>query len=928
MTNKDPKKVIYKFMICCVNTHIKICKMKKFIAEMSTYIHKCPIDNELKQKKLDKLMSLSNRLTNIKNIKHNVRLLACLWLELCCKQIVMQNGFFSIHKTLRYLGLNIEMDTTIDLNTELQTHVVRHYDSFIKHNFTPFNCDIIERQNMNKIIKCFRIRPALIELEGKLYGICIEIDQPNYTARFMGLLDADNLRVHRSLLPKREIFDDLNQRYKISQKEAEPYLNCLSFRDFLELETRQITNKIKQLKEKFDFYKTTNLTVLLSEYQFLNEYFRIEMISLLLEVGLRNQANYLYQIIPIPLKYLDWELQKKIFTSISFGFDATNNKEEDVPYETKIDNLNTSEKNKSKAYEKLKTITQSGDGDSKSQKYLDAFLKIPFGIYKSEDELEDPGKKLVKELYDKFPTFKNKKILSRLGNNYVKILEKAVTYKQSKEFCTIGLKKLLSAREKQKSYLNKVEEILQNCVHGHDLVKIQIRRLLAQWISGGQSGMVLGLEGPPGNGKTTLIKEGLSNCLIDSDGQKRPVGFIPLGGMTNGSSLIGHGFTYQGSTWGRIVDILMQSKCMNPIFLFDELDKVSNTEHGREIFSILTHLTDSTQNDEFYDKYFDGVELDLSKCIMIFTFNDRSKIDPILLDRMTVIQTNPLSTDDKLVVCKNHLIPQLCKLVDIEPKQVEIEDEDIENLIYDYTFEAGARQLKRLLQSLIQELNLQRLLNPNTKLIIDRFLIHDVFRHRDKIRKESVTDNEIVGQINGMYANSLGIGGILPIQVSKNVTETKLELTGTQGDVMKESMKCARNVAFMLKSRDDDSFNPTDTSYGLHIHCPSTSTPKDGPSAGGAICMAVYSFLSGKPILQNVAMTGELDLIGNITAIGGLDAKLTGAKRAGIKIALIPEENLQQLERMRDENKSPEDDSFHVYPVNHINQVLEFVFCD
>ena len=194
-------------------------------------------------------------------------------------------------------------------------------------------------------------------------------------------------------------------------------------------------------------------------------------------------------------------------------------------------------------------------------------------------------------------------------------------------------------------------------------------------------------------------------CLVDSKGNKRPVGFIPLGGMTNGSSLVGHGYTYVGSNWGRIVDVLMQSKCMNPIFLFDELDKVSHTEHGREVISILTHLTDTTQNYEFYDKYFDGVSLDLSKALMIFTFNDRSRIDPILLDRMTIIETKPLTIDDKKVVCRNHLIPQICKKVDIEPNQVTIDDEEIENLIYDYTFEA--EKLKRLIESLVQELNLQ-----------------------------------------------------------------------------------------------------------------------------------------------------------------------------------------------------------------------------
>ena len=926
MIKKSPEQIIFEFMIFYVNTKIRKNKMYKFIAEMTTYLHKSPIEINIKQKKLDKLLSLKNKLNNLKTININVQLIACLWLELCCKKIVLNNGFFTIERTLKYLGLNVMIDQNFDLNNELENYVIKNYKEFINTKFLPLNCEVIDKENDNNVIKCFRIRPSLIEIEGKLYGICIEIDQSHYTARFFGLIDADSLRIYRKKLPKNDIFDDLKKRYKISKEEAKPYLNCLSYRDYLELETRQITNKVKQLKEKFDFYKTADLSILLSEYQFLNEYFRIEMISLLLELGLKNQANYLYQIIPISLKFLDWELQKKIFTSISFVLDLANAKEEDIPYETQIDNLNTCESNKNKAYEKLKNITQSNDGDSKSQKYLDGFLKIPFGIYKSEDELEDPGKKLVANLYENYPSYKSKKVLLRLGNNYIKILEKANSYKQSKDFCNGALKKLWAAREKQKSYLNKVDDILKNCVHGHDLVKIQIRRLLAQWISGGQSGIVLGLEGPPGNGKTTLIKEGLANCLIDNNGQKRPVGFIPLGGMTNGSSLVGHGYTYQGSNWGRIVDILMQSKCMNPIFLFDELDKVSNTEHGREIFSILTHLTDSTQNDEFYDKYFDGVKLDLSKAIMIFTFNDRSRIDPILLDRMTVIETNPLSIDDKKIVCKNHLMPQICKLVDIDPKQVSIQDEDIEDLIYDYTYEAGARQLKRLVQSLVQELNLQRLMNPDTKLIIDRFLIHDVFKHKDKIRKKSVTDNEITGQINGMYANTLGLGGILPIQVSKNVAETKLELTGTQGDVMKESMKCARNVAFSLMNNETDNFDPIEMKYGLHIHCPETSTPKDGPSAGGAICMAIYSLLSNKPILQNVAMTGEIDLIGNITAIGGLDAKLNGAKRAGIKIALIPNENLPQLERLRQEKKIIEDENFHVYDVSHIDEVLEYVF--
>ena len=450
---------------------------------------------------------------------------------------------------------------------------------------------------------------------------------------------------------------------------------------------------------------------------------------------------------------------------------------------------------------------------------------------------------------------------------------------------------------------------------------------MAQWISGGQSGIVIGLEGPPGNGKTTLIKKGLSNCLLDENNNPRPVGFIPLGGSTNGSYLCGHGFTYQGSSWGRIVDVLMDSKCMNPILLFDELDKVSQTEAGREVTGILTHLTDSTQNTDFNDRYFDGVDLDLSKAIMVFTFNDRSKIDPILLDRMSIIQTKPLSIDDKKQICRKHLIPEICSNVDICPSKIQISDETIEDLVHDYTYEAGARQLKRLIESLIQELNLRRLTDPKIELIIDRFLINDVFKHKDKIRKESISENSsIVGQINGMYANSLGMGGVLPIQVTKNSSESKLELTGTQGDTMKESMKCAREVAFQLVSKENKDFDPSKLNYGLHIHCPATSTPKDGPSAGGAICSTIYSYLTNKPIKQTIAMTGEIDLLGNITAIGGLHAKLCGAKKSGVKLAFIPVENLVHLERMREEKTSPEDDNFEVKAINHITQALPFLF--
>ena len=902
------------FLKKCINSFLQKKKYLLLISRMSSHVNNSTLEVSLKYMKLEKIQKIQKHLLEFYKLPLRVHNIGFLYIQTIWNKLVFDNGFCNINETL--LHLQIDFPNEILENNKQAIH-----------NITPINCQLNKRPNKNVNLKLCQVRPALPELNGKLYGVCLEINKLEYSLRIFGLIDPDIMRFYRQQINKVEIINDLKDKYSIKEEDATPYLNCFSYRDYLVLDPRQISAKIKQMKEKIDFYRKADTSLLLNEYQFMTEPLRIELTSFLLELGLKLQANYLFGKIPISVQYLDWNLQKNIeYNPLSNSPKNNGNLPEQVPYEIRISGLKANDKVKAKAYEKLKIISQSGEGAPKAQKYLDGILKIPFGTIKSESDLHDPGKDLVEELFNKFPALKKNETIKTYGNNYLKIIQEALKYEPSATFAKACKKKMELSRDKQQQYLTKVEEILETCVHGHSLVKTQIRRLLAQWISGGQSGIVLGLEGPPGNGKTTLIKHGLAKCLVDQLGTPRPVGFIPLGGSSNSSYLSGHGYTYQGSTWGRIVDILMDSQCMNPILLFDELDKVSFTESGREVIGILTHLTDSTQNDEYYDKYFEGVPLDLSKALMIFTFNDRSKIDPILLDRMTIIETKPLSLEDKKVVTKHHLIPQITDLVDLQPDEITVSDEEIELLISDYTMEAGARQLKKLLESLIQELNLQRLMNPDTDMIIDRFLINDVFKHKDKVRRQSISDEPLVGQINGMYANVLGLGGILPIQVSKQVSDSKLELTGMQGDVMKESMKCAKTMAFTLMSKEDKTFNPTELKEGLHIHCPSTSTPKDGPSAGGAICIAIYSYLANKPINQFVAMTGEIDLIGNITAIGGLEAKLIGAKKAKITIALIPEENTQQLDRLRLEKKSPEDETFRVIKISHINQAVEYVF--
>ena len=262
-------------------------------------------------------------------------------------------------------------------------------------------------------------------------------------------------------------------------------------------------------------------------------------------------------------------------------------------------------------------------------------------------------------------------------------------------------------------YMREVNTILNDAVYGHEEAKNNMQRVIAQWINGEPSGRCLGFEGPPGCGKTSFAKNGVARCLRNVDGSTRPFAFIALGGSSNASFLEGHSYTYVGSTWGKIVDILIEKKCMNPIIFIDELDKISRTEYGKEINGILTHLVDSTQNSEFYDKYFAGIPLDLSRVLFIFSYNDVSQIDKVVLDRIHRLRFDALSLDDKLVVVRRHMLPQLLREVGLE-KHVTMNDEVISYIIQNNTRESGVRKLKELLYEVVSEINLAFLKAPDS----------------------------------------------------------------------------------------------------------------------------------------------------------------------------------------------------------------------
>jgi ATP-dependent Lon protease len=253
---------------------------------------------------------------------------------------------------------------------------------------------------------------------------------------------------------------------------------------------------------------------------------------------------------------------------------------------------------------------------------------------------------------------------------------------------------------------------LDQAVYGLNDAKLQVMQMLGQWISNPAAmGSAIAIKGPMGTGKTSLVKEGISKIL------GRDFAFIALGGATDSSFLEGHSYTYEGSTWGKIVEIIIQCGSMNPVIYFDELDKISETAKGEEIVGILTHLTDTSQNSQFHDRYFAEIDFDLSKCLFIFSYNDESKVNPILLDRMYRINTSGYNKKDKTQIAQKYLIPNICAQVGFREGDVVIPDAVIEHIVENYTEkEEGVRNLKRCLEVVHRKLNLYRLIKPDTPL--------------------------------------------------------------------------------------------------------------------------------------------------------------------------------------------------------------------
>ena len=490
-----------------------------------------------------------------------------------------------------------------------------------------------------------------------------------------------------------------------------------------------------------------------------------------------------------------------------------------------------------------------------------------------------------------------------------------------------------------KDYIENVKTVLDKSVYGHEKAKKQVEGIISQWINGQQDGYCFGFEGPPGVGKTSLAKLGLANCLQDENGNSRPFAMIQMGGDSNGSTLHGHNYTYVGSTWGAIVQILIDKKCMNPIIFIDEVDKISRTEHGREIIGILTHLLDPAQNDCFQDKYFSGIDIDLSKALFILSYNDVTAIDRILLDRIHRIKFTSLSLEDKLVICKNHLLPEIYKKMGLE-EMIILNDDVLKNIIEEYTAESGVRKLKEVLFEILCEINLNILKNSDTDFIIPfDVTVSDIknkyLKDKREVKVYKIHDENQVGLINALWANELGQGGVLPLQASFIPSNKFLDLTltGSMGEVMKESISVSLTNAWNLTSRErqkylTETYNDKENNnvFGIHIQCPDISTKKDGPSATTAFTVLIYSLFNDIKIKNYFGITGETHFGYFLTEIGGLQEKIIHSIKSGIKEFIFPKENQTDFDKIMEKYKdNPIIEGIKFHSISHINNVFDLI---
>lgn len=550
---------------------------------------------------------------------------------------------------------------------------------------------------------------------------------------------------------------------------------------------------------------------------------------------------------------------------------------------------------------------------SQREYYLNEQMKA---IQKELEELEDVPNELD-ELAHKIETFglskeaKNKasRELNKLKMMSPMSAEATVVRNYIDAIVNVPWKK----RTKISHDIAKAEKILEAEHYGLKKVKERILEYIAVQLRVKKlKGPILCLVGPPGVGKTSL-----GQSIAHATNRK----FVrmSLGGVRDEAEIRGHRRTYIGSMPGKIVQNLTKIGVRNPLFLLDEVDKMALDFRGDPSAALLEVL-DPEQNHTFNDHYLE-VDYDLSEVMFIATANTLN-IPPPLLDRLEVIRLSGYTEDEKLKIAKHYLIPKQMKNNGIKESEISINESAVRDIIRYYSREAGVRNLEREIAKICRKVVKEILLDSNTKYITVNSDNAGKYLGVQRFRYGRAEELDRIGQVTGLAWTEVG-GDLLTIEAAVMSGKGKLSYTGQLGDVMQESIQAALTVVRARSSSlgiDIDFYQK----YDLHIHVPEGATPKDGPSAGVGMCIAMVSALTKIPVYSDVAMTGEITLRGEVLPVGGLKEKLLAALRGGIRLVLIPEENQRDLQEIPDNIKN----SLNIQPVKWIEQVLEFALAN
>ena len=461
--------------------------------------------------------------------------------------------------------------------------------------------------------------------------------------------------------------------------------------------------------------------------------------------------------------------------------------------------------------------------------------------------------------------------------------------------------------------LGRAEKILDDDHFGLRKIKERFIEMLAvKARTNDVKGQIICLVGPPGVGKTSIVRS-----VAKSMGRKYVR--LSLGGVSDEAEIRGHRKTYVGAMPGRIVNALITAKTANPIILLDEIDKLGRDYKG-DPASAMLEVLDPEQNFSFRDNFME-FPIDLSKVLFITTANDVSTIPQPLYDRMEVIELTSYTPEEKFMIAKNHLIKKQTLMHGLSGRNIRWNDDAVRFIIESYTREAGVRRLEQTIGAICRKC-VVRLTDSETKRItVTKAMVKDLLGP-EKFKKEEILSEDEIGVVNGLAWTSVG-GELLQVEAVTMNGDGKLELTGSLGDVMKESAKAAYSFIRSKADKygiDDEVF----TKKNIHIHVPQGAVPKDGPSAGVTIATALLSVLSGRKVRQNVAMTGEISLTGRVMPIGGLKEKSMAAYKAGVKTVIIPEDNKPDLYEIDDVVKG----AINFVSVSKLDEVFEIAVCD